>query len=56
MKDIFEVTYHGLFDKIHMADVASEEKASEMCGKHNRTVPYHWLNIGVGIMTFVKKR
>lgn len=51
----FIVTYHGLLDKIKIAEVNSEKKAQEMCLQHNKSVPEHWFNAGLGHMSYVKK-
>lgn len=53
--EVFVVTYHGLLDKIHIAEVNSEKKAQEMCLQHNRTVPKHWFECGISHMSYVKK-
>ncbi len=54
-KTIFVVTYHGLFDKMKIAEVESEKIAQDMCLRHNRTVPDHWFECGLGHMSYVKR-
>lgn len=53
--DAFIVTYHGLFDKMEIARVHSEEIAQKMCSDHNITVPRHWFGCGLGHMSYIKK-
>lgn len=50
----FKITYNGLLERIYITTVESEEVAQQMCYGNNKTVPDHWLNIGVGLMSYTE--